>query len=446
VISSPGALYHVTVLSNFARGYDKYTRTYRKALIPQSSFPDTSYVLATADLAVGILKASRLLARLQIAGDRLIILEANIEHSQVSPNTRNGLGLIYPSGDLPLRGVFEVSSAGGCARPLGFEEVMAQSLSLHSSTFHGYSQIEPRSVSFLPIAKGCQAACPFCFSEASASADQVRGGLELERVRQWAALAKSRGARRAVITGGGEPTLLPWTRLLGLISICREHYEKVVLITNGISLAKLEPTASIAKLLELERAGLSVLAISRHHQDEVINSALMNFKTLTPTLLQAAAAVDLSSLHLRLICVLQKNGVSSVADIEAYVGWAVSLGVTEICFKELYVATSEESVYFSRGANAWNTAHQVPLKLVHDWALKHSLEALSHLPWGSPVYVGKFAGETVRVAAYTEPSLFWERSVGLARSWNIMSDGSCLVSLEDRASDVSALLEEPACR
>ena len=42
----------------------------------------------------------------------------------------------------------------------------------------------------------------------------------------------------------------------------------------------------------------------------------------------------------------------------------------------------------------------------------------------------------IRVAAYTEPSLFWERSHGVARSWNLMSDGRCLASLEDRASEI----------
>jgi hypothetical protein len=40
----------------------------------------------------------------------------------------------------------------------------------------------------------------------------------------------------------------------------------------------------------------------------------------------------------------------------------------------------------------------------------------------------------VRIAAYTEPSLFWERSVGVARSWNVVADGTCYASLEDRAS------------
>ena len=41
------------------------------------------------------------------------------------------------------------------------------------------------------------------------------------------------------------------------------------------------------------------------------------------------------------------------------------------------------------------------------------------------------------MAAYTEPSVMWERENGLLRSWNMMSDGSVLASLEDAESVIS---------
>ena len=59
------------------------------------------------------------------------------------------------------------------------------------------------------------------------------------------------------------------------------------------------------------------------------------------------------------------------------------------------------------------------------------------------MFNGMIEGRTVSVAAYTEPSLFWERSNGIARSWNIMADGKCLVSLEDRRSTIA--MEEAQC-
>jgi hypothetical protein len=50
------------------------------------------------------------------------------------------------------------------------------------------------------------------------------------------------------------------------------------------------------------------------------------------------------------------------------------------------------------------------------------------------LYEGVFSGNSFTIAAYTEPSLYWELVNGLSRSWNIMSNGECLASLEDKNS------------
>jgi pyruvate-formate lyase-activating enzyme len=438
------SLYHVTVLSNFARAYDKYTRQYRKAAIAESRYPLESYLLPASDLSVGVAKATRLRDKLAIPGDGLLVLQAAVARSGVQPNRRNGVGLVWPSSDLPVADVFQVDPAGQLGPRLGLEEAMARSLALHAEAFVPYAGLRPRSVSFLPIARGCQAACPFCFSEASVSADQVRGALNLREAGRWAELARSKGAERAVITGGGEPTLLPWAQLLGLISTCKQHYKKVVLITNGVRLATLPEPDAAERLCALATAGLSIFAVSRHHHNESVNAGLMKLATQTPALLRAGAAIRerVPQLQLRLICVLQRGGVDCVATLDDYLRWAAGLGVREVCFKELYVATSGESVYFSRSANAWSASHQVPLTIVHDWARDNGFELSDRLPWGAPVFKGDVDGLPMRIAAYTEPSLFWERSHGLARSWNVMSDGTCLASLEDRGSEVTELVAE----
>lgn len=59
---------------------------------------------------------------------------------------------------------------------------------------------------------------------------------------------------------------------------------------------------------------------------------------------------------------------------------------------------------------------------------------VAELPWGAPVYEGMWKGSNIRVAAYTEPSVYWERVHGICRSWNIMADGAVYTSLEDTAS------------
>jgi hypothetical protein len=77
------------------------------------------------------------------------------------------------------------------------------------------------------------------------------------------------------------------------------------------------------------------------------------------------------------------------------------------------------------------------------WSSRLSLSPLDagwsrveQLPWGAPIFKGDWRGRRVRVAAYTEPSLLWELTNGICRSWNLMADGRCLASLEDRKSGV----------
>ncbi|HET9624162.1 MAG TPA: radical SAM protein [Kofleriaceae bacterium] len=421
-------LFHATVLSNFARGFDKYARAYAKANIAESRYPDEFYVLRRDDLAIGARKAAALRDRLALPGDDLIALRAQLPGERLAPNTRNGLGLVWPSPTLPLAAVHALSSDGVLGPALAVEDVMARALRIHAARFAPYAALQPRSVSFLPIARGCQAACAFCFSEASISADPRPGRLDAAAIDRWLVAAARRGAERAVITGGGEPTLLRWPDLLALIRACRARLPKVVLISNGVVLVD-DPAA---RLRDLAAAGLSVLAISRHHADEAINAQIMKLANHTPAL----AAVDRGGLRLRLICVLQRGAVDSVAAIDDYVRWAASIGADEVCFKELYVSTSLESVFHSRQSNAFSADHQVPLAHVLAWARGAGFVERARLPWGAPVFHGASAGRAIQVAAYTEPSLYWERAHGIARSWNVMADGACFASLEDRESQI----------
>jgi hypothetical protein len=418
--------FHVTTLSNFARGFDKYGRRYRKANIPESTYPGAFYVLKEDELGIGVEKASKLLARLQLPGDELIAMEARLDGGAVKKNERNGKGWVWPSPDLPVHRVHRLGRDGARVES-SIEELTARSLALHGERFLPYEALKPRSLSFLPIARGCEAKCPFCFSEASVSSEQSRGVLDGETVGAWVEKARTRGAERAVITGGGEPGLLPQAALESLVERCATGFRKVVLITNGVVLAR----EGLERIRRLHERGLSVLAVSRHHAGEARNAALMGLATQTPKLL--AHRRELPSLRFRLICVLQKNGVASAGDVRDYLDFARSHGVDEVCFKELYVSTSAESVYHSREANQFSAAHQVPLSVVHEWAEQSGARPLHALPWGAPV----FEHDGLRVAAYTEPSLFWERTHGLARSWNVMADGRCLASLEDKRSEVA---------
>jgi molybdenum cofactor biosynthesis enzyme MoaA len=437
-------LYHVTVLSNFARGFDKYSRSYCKAGIPESTFPDRFFLLRRDELGIGVEKATPLVGKLGLEGNRLIVLETEVEAASLRPNTANGRGRFIPSNRITLTQLHELDRHDGTAfrlHPLVVEDAMAASLRLLNREFVPFTRIHPRAISFLPVALACQARCPFCFSKASISSDQLSAKPDWGTVGAWVNRAQARGAERAVITGGGEPTLLQEQMLLRLISACAVAFERVVLITNGHTLAS-SGTDQEARLNALYDAGLRVLAVSRHHHDSESNRRLMQLDTPVETLIRTwrKNRHRWPQLRLRLICVLQQGGVENDLALQNYLSWATEQGVEEICFKELYVSTSAESVYHDCAANDWSRRHQVPLSVVTRFAERESFSVESRLPWGAPVYRRQWLGKPLRIAAYTEPSLFWERTHGIARSWNVMADGRCHVSLEDRASEIK--LEE----
>jgi molybdenum cofactor biosynthesis enzyme MoaA len=432
------ALYHVTVLSNFARAYDKYARVYDKAGIVESTFPDRFFLLARHELGIGIAKASALLRKTGLAGDRLIVVQTHADARDLHPNVRTGRGRFVERSFVHVNAVHFVDDADRLT-DVRIEEATALSLRLHAPARAAYEHIVPRSVSLLPIARACQARCPFCFSKASVSAEMESKPVDWHRVGQVLEEARVRGATRAVITGGGEPALLRDGDLDRLIREAAAVFPKVVLITNGFKWGHMTREVRAKALDGLERAGLSVLAVSRHHFDPARNAALMSLDTGSEALAQSwSMPSGTRQLKLRWICVLQRGGIEDRTSLERYLDWTVDLGVEEVCFKELYVAASIESEYYDRAANDWSAKNQVPLQLVLDLADDAGWNLKERLPWGAPVFEGRWRNRPVRIAAYTEPSVLWELTHRICRSWNLMADGRCLASLEDPRSEVLA--------
>ncbi|GAA2099805.1 hypothetical protein GCM10009759_32050 [Kitasatospora saccharophila] len=435
--------FHVIVLSNFARGFDKYALSYGKAGIPESTFPDRFHLLTRAELGIGTAKAGRLLERLAIPGDRLLVLETDVDPAELRPNEGTGLGAELREDRIRLTAVHELDPAAPdgtrpALRPTTVEDAMAASLSLHPR-LGDYADLRPRSVSVLPVAAACQAKCAFCFSAASISSDQPPARVPWETVGAWLERGRAAGAERAVITGGGEPTLLPFDQQVRLVAACAAAFPKTVLISNAHNLAKLAPAERADRLADLAAAGLSVLAVSRHHQDDEVSERLMALRTPVGEVVDTwrAGRERWPGLRLRLICVLQHGGVADEVGVADYLSWAAAHGVGEVCFKELYVSTSTESLYHDHAANRWSRDHQVPLAVVTRFAERHGFTRTDSLPWGAPVFAGEWDGHPIRIAAYTEPSLLWERTHGLVRSWNVLADGRCYASLEDRASEIT---------
>lgn len=264
-------LWHITVLSNLARGYDKYARVYSKEGIPESTFPNRFFLLRETELSAGIREARGLLERLAIPGNRLLALRTVVPVDALKENTRTDIGRYVESSRIPLDGVAWVDDEINEIRlaPVSIEDASALSFRLLRSELLGYAALlRPRTFSVLPVARGCQAACPFCFSEASVSAEQEQARLNLLSVRRFAESARKRGAKRFVITGGGEPGLVRHEQLLELIRVGREALGKPVLITNGHHLSR-----------HADGNRARVLAVSRHRRRDTDSKRLMNLHT-----------------------------------------------------------------------------------------------------------------------------------------------------------------------
>jgi molybdenum cofactor biosynthesis enzyme MoaA len=431
------SLFYVTVLSNFARGYDKYRRTYDKAGIPESTYADKFFLLDKCDLLSGVGKASLLLEKLAVPGNRLVALETRVNEDQLHPNLRTGVGRYVEGSWIEVVGIHFTDDEGALFGSQ-IEEVYALALKLHLKDGRAYESLVPRSLSFLPVANACQARCPFCFSKASVSAETASERIDWIRITEVLHAARQCGAQRVVITGGGEPSLLGEEDLERLIRESAAHFRKVVLISNGFKWGAMPAKMREASIHRLDEAGLTVLALSRHHFDNHQNAHLMRLDTQSERVAETWSAVrsGLSRLRLRWICVLQRGGIENRDTLIKYLDWAVEGGVEEICFKELYVSASIESEYFDRAVNRWSAENQASLRIVIDLANEVGWSLVEQLPWGAPIFEGHWRGRLIRVAAYTEPSVFWELSNGTCRSWNLMADGRCLASLEDRNSGV----------
>ncbi len=412
-------------------GFDKYKKTYNKSSIKESSYPEVFFLLSQDNIQVGVEKATKLINKLAIPENRLIVLETQIDSELVLSNdiTSTKLGEYINSSEIQVNKVYYWKD--GRLTESRIEDMVAASYKVSQINKQSYSNLMPRSLSFLPIAKGCQAKCAFCFSASSISIEQAQGTISETVMHSALEKASSAGATRAVITGGGEPGLLSVEKLTKIIRICNEYFSKTVLITNGYSLVT---DNDISRTLNyFEKAGLSVLSVSRHHYDRAYNGQLMSLDIDSEVIAQTLIN-DKSSLILRWVCVLQKGGIDSSEKLQKYIDWTFEHGVSQICFKELYVSSSSESVYFNQASNDWSYKNQVPLSIVIDMAEQQEWELVDKLPWGSPVYRICRGKQSITIAAYTEPTVSWELTNKQCRSWNVMSNGECFASLESKES------------
>jgi cyclic pyranopterin phosphate synthase len=276
-----------------------------------------------------------------------------------------------------------------------------------------WSECRFLTASVLPVRRACNLNCPFCFSKSSLSAlgsESTRwDGIDLDR---YFAYSAERGAKRLVITGGGEPLLLPEVTVR-VVSAARRWFDEVACFTNGTYL-----TRELA--LRLQDAGLSYLCYSRHHDDDNACRHLMGVGA--PRLEEFFAAAD--GLRIRATCVMAAGQIDSLEDIDRYIGVLSGYGVEEYTFKHTYVAY-DESVFGDSHQNSWAREHRVAVDPFGDRGT-----VIDRLPWGPRIRLI----EHRKVCFYFEPDPNWEKENRLCRSINLLSDGSVYASLEDQRS------------
>src|SRR5206468_3960088 len=104
-------------------------------------------------------KAGKLLEK-TCEGDRAIVLRTRVRNYELRPNLRTGLGSYINRNWIEVDAVLDEN-----LDEIQVEDAYADSLALNDLL--PWSEVKPRSLSVLPIARACQAGCDFCFSHSS---------------------------------------------------------------------------------------------------------------------------------------------------------------------------------------------------------------------------------------------------------------------------------------
>ena len=249
-------------------------------------------------------------------------------------------------------------------------------------------------LTFTPYAnpRPCNAHCSFC-SEELLRDDATH--LTAQRViedhdRYFAGLARAwtelDGFPMGLSLSGLEATADPvW--MLRLLELVQRHdalFPSRVLYTNGSGLCsdeRLTPALVSARFTGVE--------LSRAHPDERINHLVMRFDRGEAIRLQDAfertvTRVLDAGLSLKLVCILNAQGVSSFEQVEAYVAMAARLGVQRVVFRALSELGGR---YVENRTTRWIDRHRVDVRPLLDALFPE--EGTTRAGW---TFVGMTAG------------------------------------------------------
>lgn len=230
-------------------------------------------------------------------------------------------------------------------------------------------------LTFTPYAnpRACNAHCAFCSEELqrhdatrltakTVIADHDQWFDALDRV--WTDLAAfPMGLSLSGLEATADPVWL--RRLLALVGQHGSLFPEKVLYSNGSGLCTHDDLID-----GLQGAGFDRVELSRSSFDEEKNQEVMRFEKDQPVWRAAAFDALVRRLQprvpVKLSCILNRRGVSSIDDVEAHVARAADLGVTRVVFREL---SALGDLYVDNRETRWIAEHRVPVRALMEAVL-----------------------------------------------------------------------------
>src|SRR3989339_210677 len=209
-------------------------------------------------------------------------------------------------------------------------------------------------------ATSCNLRCPFCISkqpqEVGLSSSPPEELLPIKRIAFLAEMAKPlfKGFRYGIITGKGEPTMAPESRMIDIIDVLYDGGSGYIpeLQTNGTLL-------TVARMKDWHARGLNTVALSCvSHRDEV-NSRMLSDDRVTWELGNLVREARDCGLLVRLTVIVTKGGVDNLEAFLAFAEWAKDAGAHQLTFRRM----GEPRDLRRPGS-----------QVVADWIREHSIE------------------------------------------------------------------------
>lgn len=242
------------------------------------------------------------------------------------------------------------------------------------------------TLSIMIGSSACNLKCKYCISRTTyniAEKNQLFVPSENLITKAIRVFARSEGFT-ALITGKGEPTLIPHNKLLNLIEVLYRHTPVIEMQTNGLLLTD-------KKVKDYARAGLSTVAISCASYNNKFNTALMaGYNKLSWDLAEKAKLVIKNNLVLRLAIVATKGGIDNINSFLRFVKWTKSLAPPNYPLQITIRKMSLLSRYELKTKTGKEVANFIKHNLVDTspiWKyLKNHSQKIMTLPWGAEVF------------------------------------------------------------